>query len=315
MTRVGTVPGVANPSFLAPAGDRLYAVNEQASGDVTAVSLRGGRPEVLNSQSVEGAGPCHLSVHPGGRYLLSACFVSGSVAVHPIAPDGRLGRPTDLVTYPGPDPGQKDGSRPHQVLTDPQGRFVLSVDLGTDLIHTSLLDTGTGKLTAVSRARVQAGAGPRHLAFHPSGRFAYVAAELSSSVIVCGYDPPTGRLTPGVPQPTVPAGGPPPAGPNLPAEVLVSPDGAYVYVSNRGHDSISRFAVGGSGGTLTLLDTVPTGGAGPRHISLDPSGALLFAANQNSDSVTVFHRDAAFGTLTPAGAPFATPGPVFVLPA
>ncbi|MEV6007263.1 lactonase family protein [Streptomyces sp. NPDC051976] len=319
LTSTGTLKGVANPSFLALSGDgtHLYAVNEQSKGSVTAVAIDAqGRLKVLGSaQSTGGAGPCHLSVHPGGRHVLSANYDSGSVAVHPIASDGSLRARSDLVKHSGsgPDPDRQEGPHAHMVLSDPQGGYVLAVDLGTDTVYTYRLDTATGKLAAVSQARVTPGAGPRHLAFHPSGRFAYLANELGDSVIVCGYDPATGRLTPGAPQPTVPAG-PPPSERNYPAEVLVSPDGAFVYVSNRGHNSVARFAVGGAGASLTLLDTVPTGGAYPRHISLDPSGTLLFAANQNSGTVTTFRRDPASGALTATGASFKAPTPVCVLP-
>lgn len=318
LTSTGTLKGVANPSFLAVSGDgtHLYAVDEQSKGSVTAVSVDAqGRLKVLGAQSTGGAGPCHLSVHPGGRHVLSANYDSGSVAVHPIASDGSLKPRSDLVqhTGSGPDPSRQEGPHAHMVLSDPQGRYVLAVDLGTDTVYTYRLDTASGKLAAVSQAHITPGAGPRHLAFHPSGRFAYLANELGNSVIVCGYDPSTGQLTPGTPQPTVPSG-PPPAERNYPSEVVVSPDGSYVYVSNRGHNSVARFAVGGAGASLTLLDAVPTGGAYPRHISLDPSGTLLFAANQNSGTVTTFRRDGSSGALTATGASFTAPTPVCVLP-
>jgi 6-phosphogluconolactonase len=200
------------------------------------------------------------------------------------------------------------------VLTDPGGGHVLAVDLGTDTIHTYRLDETAGTLAAVSQARVEPGSGPRHLAFHPSAGFGYLANELGDSVIVCGYDAATGAVTPGKPQPTVPSGSRP-KDRNYPGEVLVSADGRFVYVSNRGHDSVARFAVEDGGAALRLLDTVPTGGAYPRHIGFDPTGTLLFAANQNSGTVTVFHVDRASGQLLPTGKLFETPMPVCVLPA
>ncbi|WP_329129527.1 lactonase family protein [Streptomyces sp. NBC_01476] len=318
LTAAGTRDGVANPSFLARSADgsRLYAVDEQAKGAVTAMSVGAdGGLEVLGAQSTGGSGPCHLSVHSGGRHLLSANYDSGSIAVHPLAADGGVLPRTDLVqhTGSGPDPDRQDGPHAHMVLSDPAGAYVLAVDLGTDTVYTYRLDPAAGKLAAVSQAPVEPGSGPRHLAFHPSARFAYLANELGDSVIVCGYGPGTGALTPGDPQPTVPAGERT-EDRNYPAEVVVSADGHFVYVSNRGHDSVARFAVEDGGATLRLLDAVPAGGAYPRHISLDPSGGLLFAANQNSGTVTVFHVDQASGALTPAGTPFPTPMPVCVLP-
>ncbi|MHA6758672.1 lactonase family protein [Streptacidiphilus sp. PAMC 29251] len=312
-----TLAGVANPSFLALAGSHLYAVNEQSKGLVTAISIVSpGHLKVLGTQSTGGSGPCHVSVHSGGGHLLSANYDSGSIAVHPIAADGSLKARTDLVqhTGSGPDPDSQDGPHAHMVLSDPQGGFVLSVDLGTDSVYTYRLNTTSGKLTLVSQAHLTPGTGPRHLAFHPSGLFAYLANELGNSVIVCRYDPSTGTLTPGRAQPTVPSGASTTPR-NYPGEVVVSPDGAFVYVSNRGHDSVARFAVGSAGATLTLLDAVPAGGSYPRHISLDPTATLLFSANQNSNTVTVFHRDRASGALTPTGTSLKSPSPVCVIPA
>ena len=313
----GTVAGVANPSFLALSGSHLYAVDEQANGSVVAVSLAArAHPAVLGSQSTGGSGPCHVSVHPGGGYLFSANYDSGSVAVHPINGDGSLGARSDLVqhTGSGPDRTRQDGPHAHMVLSDPRGGYVLAVDLGTDAVHSYRLDAASGRLAPVSRAQVSPGSGPRHLAFHPSGQFAYLVHELGDAISVCRYDQGTGTLTPGRLQPTVPSGSPSDRR-NYPAEVVVSPDGSFVYVSNRGHDSVARFAVGGAGASLTLLDAVPSGGSYPRHISLDPTATLLFAANQNSDTVTSFRRDRQSGALTPTGESLRTPNPVCVLPA
>jgi 6-phosphogluconolactonase len=310
--------GVANPSFLAlaPGGGVLYAVDEQDQGEVTAAAVApDGSLRRLGARATGGSSPCHLTVHHGGRHVLSANYGSGSIAVHPLDAEGALLARSDLVqhTGSGPDPARQAGPHVHMVLNDIAGAFVLAVDLGTDSVYTYRLDPAAGRLTEVSRAAVTPGSGPRHLAFHPSGRFAYLANELGDSVIVCRYDPATGKVTPGRPQPTVPAGSRA-AGRNYPAEVLVSADGAYVYVSNRGHDSVARFAVTRGGAALRLLDAVPSGGAYPRHIALDPAGTLLFAANQNSGTVTRFHVHHGTGALTPAGGAYATPTPVCVLP-
>lgn len=313
ITATGVVTGVVDPSFLAmaPSGRTLYAVDERDSGAVTAIALpAGGPPRVLGSRPTGGARPCHLSVHPRGRYLLSANYGSGSVAVHPIRPDGGLGARTDLVRHstPPPGPGQ-DGPHAHQVLTSPDGGHVLAVDLGTDTVYTYRLDESAGTLRRVSYATLPAGSGPRSLAFHPSGRFAYLANEVGDTAVVCAYDPSTGRLTPGRPQST--GGG---SGTNYPAQFLVAADGAFAYLANRGRNTLTRYAVESGGARLRLLDSVPVGGDFPRHIALAPSGRLLFAANQRSGTVTVFAVDPRTGRLTATGHPFAQPMAVCALP-
>ncbi|MFJ2770784.1 lactonase family protein [Streptomyces sp. NPDC087300] len=315
ITGTGTLTGVPDPSYLAlhPSGRTLYAVDERAEGAVTAVALAadGGRPpKVLNTRATGGGGPCHLSVHPGGRWLLSANYGSGSVSVHPVEPSGALGERTDLVTHstPAPGPGQ-DGPHAHQISTAPDGRHVLAVDLGTDTVYTYRLDLDAGRLSEVSQARLRPGAGPRHLTFHPEGRFAYLADELDKTVVVCAYDPATGRLTPGEPQSTGTG-----EGTSYPAQILVTPEGRFAFLANRGHNSITRYAIEGGGARLRLLDTVDVGGDFPRQLAFSPSGRLLFAANQKSSSVTVFQVDGTTGELRRAGDPFPAPIAVCVLP-
>lgn len=313
ITGGGTVEGVADPSYLAvhPSGDTLYAVNERETGTVTAVRIAGGgAPQVLGSRPTGGAGPCHLSVHPSGRWLLSADYGSGTVAVHPVESSGALGERTDKVTHgsPPPGPGQQ-GPHAHQIITSPDGRHVLAVDLGTDTVYTYRLDTDAGTLEEVSRATVRAGAGPRHITFHPAGRFAYLANELDNTVQVCAYDPATGRLRPAESQPTGTG-----SGTSYPAQLVVTVDGRYAYLANRGHNSLTRYAVEAGGSRLRLLDTVPVGGDFPRHIALSPSGGLLFAANQRSGTVTVFHVDRPSGELRSAGPAFTSPVAVCALP-
>ncbi|MEU6276014.1 lactonase family protein [Streptomyces populi] len=310
ITGGGVVAGVENPSFLAvhPDGRTLYAVDERAAGAVTAVRLP--ENEVLGSRSTGGAGPCHLSVHPGGRWLLSANYASGSVAVHPVGASGALGERTDLVTHtsPAPGPGQQ-GPHAHQFVTAPDGGHLLAVDLGTDTVYTYRLDERRGTLAEVSRARTRPGAGPRHLTFHPGGRYAYLADEVDDTVTVCGYDPATGRLSVGEPQSTGTGGGT-----NYPAQFLVTPNGSYAFLANRGHNSLTRYAIEADGARLRLLDTVPAGGDFPRHIALSPDGRLLFAANQRSGTVTVFEVDQESGGLRRTGEPFASPLAVCALP-
>ncbi|WP_405877579.1 lactonase family protein [Streptomyces sp. NBC_01384] len=310
ITATGTLTKIADPSYLAvhPNGRTLYSVNERQEGGVTAVRLADNR--VLGARSTGGAGPCHLSVHPSGRWLLSANYTSGSVAVHPIGASGALGERTDLVTHssPAPGPGQ-EGPHAHQFVTSPDGGHVLAVDLGTDTVYTYRLAPSKGTLAEVSQAHTRPGAGPRHLTFHPAGRFAYLANEVDNTVVVCAYDPPSGRLTPGDPQSTGTG-----EGTNYPAQLLVTSDGSYAYLANRGHNSLTRYAVEADGARLRLLDTVPVGGDFPRHIAFSPDEGLLFAANQRSGTVSVFHVDEQSGELRLAGAPFASPVAVCALP-
>ncbi|AIS01899.1 lactonase family protein [Streptomyces glaucescens] len=305
ITGAGTLAGVADPSYLAvhPDGRTLYAVSERADGAVSAVRLADRR--VLGSRSTGGAGPCHLSVHPDGRWLFSADYASGSVAVHPVDRSGALGERIDLVAHPGRDP------HAHQILTAPDGRHVLAVDLGTDTVHTYRLDERRGTLTEVARARTRPGAGPRHLTFHPGGRYAYLANEGDDTVAVCAYDPGSGRLDIGEPQSTGAAGG---GVTNYPAQILVTGDGRYAFLANRGHNSLARYAVEQDGARLRLLGTVPVAGDFPRHIAFSPDGRLLFAANQRSGTVSVFRVDRAGGALRLAGEPFASPVAVCALP-
>ncbi|MGW4936733.1 lactonase family protein [Streptomyces sp. NPDC004166] len=310
ITGTGTLNGVADPSYLAvhPDGHTLYAVNEREAGAVTAVGLPDHR--ILGSRGTGGAGPCHLSVHPSGRWLLSANYGSGSVAVHRVETSGTLGELTDVVTHSSPPPGPgQQGPHAHQVVTSPDGGHVLAVDLGTDTVYTYRLDPSAGTLTEVSQAHTRPGAGPRHLTFHPNGRFAYLTNEVDDTAVVCAYDPASGRLVPGDPQSTGTG-----KGTNYPAQFVVSADGAYAYLANRGHNTLTRYAIEAGGARLRLLDSVPVGGDFPRHIALSPDGGLLFAANQRSGTVTVFHLDRASGELRLAGEPFASPVAVCALP-
>ncbi|NGO81987.1 lactonase family protein [Streptomyces sp. 196(2019)] len=310
MTPGAVITGVENPSYLAlhPSGSTVYAVAEQDAGAVTAVALApDGTYDVLGTRPTGGSGPTHLSVHPSGDWLLSANYTSGSVAVHPIAADGSLGERTDLVTHSSPPPGPgQSGPHAHQVVTSPDGGHVLAVDLGTDTVYTYRLDTSAGTLTEVSRAALAPGSGPRHLTFHPGGRSAYLACELDNTTVVCAYDPGNGTLTPGPGRSTGSETG-------YPAQLVVTGDGSYAYLANRGPDSLTRYAVEDGGAALRLLDTVPVGGDWPRQLALSPDSSLLFAANQRSATVTAF-RVGDDGSLAPAGDALPAPVAVCVLP-
>lgn len=292
-----------DPSYLAmaPGGRALYAVHELEDGLVSAFAVdRPGTLRALGTQPSGGSSPCHVSVHPGGRHLLTANHGSGGVAVHPIGGDGALGPPTDVVD---------GGPRAHMVVADPAARRVLAVHLGAGTVTTYRLDGRSGRLRPEREARLHRGAGPRHLAFHPSGTAAYVVNELDSTVTACAYDPATGRLDPGPTVRTVPGGT---AVENYPSAILVSPDGRFVYVANRGHDSVAVLATGPA---LRLLATTPCGGEYPRDLALDAGGRRLYAANQRSGTVTRMAVDPVGGGVAEPAWRLPAPAPTCLLPA
>ncbi|MBF6507530.1 lactonase family protein [Saccharopolyspora hirsuta] len=310
-----SVAEVHDPSFLAlaPDGSTLFAVSEQPDGRVFSLEVRDdGTLRELNSQPTLGAAPCHLSVHPSGKYLLTANYQSGNVVVHPIDAGGVLREPCHVVQHSGsgPNPQRQEGPHAHQVLPDPAGRFVLAVDLGTDSVHVYDFEVDTGHLVLRHEVALRAGTGPRHLAFHPDGERAYLVNELASSVTEFGYDPSTGDLEPGRTLSSLP---PDYGRPSLAAEVVVTPDGRFVLASNRGHDSIAVFQADASDGEFRLLGIHPALVAEPRHIALSPDGRVLFAAGQRSDDVQAFAISPR-GELSPLGDPVPTPMPVCILP-
>lgn len=283
------IAGVPDASWLALSPDRriVYATNESDDGTVTAV--RRTDHQVLGRQSSLGRSPAHLTVHPSGRYLLTANYGSGGIVVHPIAEDGGIGAATDLVTHP-------TGAEPHahQVVVDPSGQWVLAVDIGADVVSIRRLDVGTGKLESHDHRAIPSGTGPRHLTFHPDGTRGYLIAEYRSTIFPFTWDAADGRIDLGTPVSTRPPGR---TGENYPGEVAVSGDGRFCYAGNRGDNSIATFAVEDTG--LRLLDTVPTGGDWPRHFALDPAERRMLVANQRSGTVTVLERDLDTGLLSP----------------
>ncbi len=295
----GTVDGGVDPSFLAlaPGHKALYANNELVpDGLVTALEVgASGRPAQLN-QEVTGQGPVHVHVHPSGRFLLSALYTTGQVAVHSIGADRRVGPVVDSVQHPtDPELGKPIV---HQVVSDPSGGWVLACDLGLDSVFAYQVDLHTGHLGSQRRTQLAAGAGPRQLAFAPTGSFAYVANEQDSTITTCRWDASHGVLTPIQTISTLLAE---PPTRNYPAAVVVSPDGRFVYLSNRGDNSIAVFAVR-STGLLELVATPSCGGVWPRSVALEPSGRWLYVGNQQSNQVVWFGRDVTTGQLgTQAG--------------
>lgn len=318
---LGLAVEAASPSFLAIDAPRrlVFAVNEtsefngQPTGSVSAFSAdpATGKLTLINQQPSHGTSPCHLALAPSGKFLLLANYSSGSVAVFPVAADGRLGEATSVVQHhgQGPDPARQKGPHAHAVTFSPDGKFVFICDLGLDRAVAYRLDA-VGKLEAVAAAgaTLPPGSGPRHLVFGTDGKFAYVLNEMASTVTALRYDAATGRMTELQTLSSLPADF---AGPKGAAEIAVHPNGKWLYFSNRGHDSVTLFAINPDG-TLTYVAVQPTDGRTPRHFALLPGGEYLAAANQNSNTLRIYRVDPASGRLEPRGALVDAPKPVCV---
>ncbi|MFE2378388.1 lactonase family protein [Streptomyces sp. NPDC059398] len=292
LTALGAVDTVPNPSFLAvaPGGAVLYAVSETGDGAAAAFDVTGALPRLIGAPvAVGGADPTHL-VHTGG-HVVTANYSSGSVSVLPVrAADGGLVAPVSVLRHEGRGPHQdrQEGPHAHQVRQDPTGRWVLSVDLGTDSVRVCALDPDSGALTVHGETALRPGSGPRHLAFHPAGTHVYVLNELEPTLTVCRWDAATGTLEPAGTTALLPGGT---AGESYGSGVAVAPDGRFVWAANRGQDSISVLALDASGERPALVTTVDCGGRWPRDLTLDPGGRRLYAANEHSGDVTWFDID------------------------
>ena len=320
-----------NPSFTAldSARKRLYSVDwipdyqGTNSGSVSAYSIdrASGHLTLLNTVSSAGANPTHLSIHPSGKFVLVASYFGGTVAVLPIHENGELGPATDVVHDQGTVGPARAASAPpgsfaisghdhphaHMVLPDSAGRFVFAADLGLDCIFVWKFDAQKGKLIPNDPPAVAlpAGDGPRHFAFHPSGRWFYSLQEEGSTVVAFDYDPVHGRLTAKQTVSSLPKGF---AGSNFPAEVMISSDGKFLYASNRLHDSVAWFSIGATG-TLAWRGEEWTRGDHPRAFNFDPKGNFFYVCNQFADAITTFRINRATGALsftgqyTPVGSP------------
>ncbi len=323
LTAASVAAEVKNPSFLAihPSRPLIYAIGEIADfrgkrvGAVSALAIdtRSGKLTLLNQQSSQGAGPCHVAVDRTGRCVLAANYGGGSVACLPIQADGRLGEAKSFFQHEGSSVNRKRQAGPHAhgIYVDPANRFVFVPDLGLDKVMIYRLDAARALMTpnVPASASVPPGSGPRHLAFHPSGRFAYVINEMGSTLSAFRYDAQRGSLKLLETVSTLPADF---QGQNTTAEVIVHPSGKFVYGSNRGHDSIAAFAVDEATGKLRLLGHESTQGKNPRAFNIDPSGRWLLAANQNGDNVVVLRLDPATGRLSPTGHSITVSMPVSV---
>ena len=331
MTPSGVYELGTSPSCLAlnAAGTRLYSANEtDRAGDgnegtvsAFAINRADGQLKLLNTVRSGGAGPTYVSVHPSGRFLLVANYFGGSVAVLPILSDGTLRVATDVKSDAGKlgpirannaPPGSfafsgHDRTHAHMIQADPSGRFVLHVDLGLDQILVWKFDEQKGVLTPNDPPAVllPPGDGPRHFHFHPNGRWLYSIQEEGSNIVLFDYDAANGRLTSRQTISSLPPGF---AGSNFCSEILVSPDGRFVYAGNRLHDSIGIFSISKTG-ELTFVREEWTRGNYPRSFNFDPTGQFLYSCNQRADNIAVFRANRKTGGLiftghyTPVGNP------------
>ncbi len=311
-----------NPSFLAihPSGKSLYAVGEVAAvdgkkgGGVSAFAIQpDGKLKLLSQASTVGSGPCHISVDKSGKVALAANYGGGSVVALPIKADGSVGSHTGFVQHEGKSVTKRQ-SQPnaHSVNLSPDNRFAFVADLGLDKVLIYKLDAAKGTLTPnePAFATVPAGSGPRHFAFHPSGKFAYVINEITLTMTAFSYDAAKGALTEIHTVSTLPAAdGPGPKPGWSTAEVVAHPGGKFLYGSNRGHDTIAVFSVAADG-KITLVQNAAAEVKTPRNFNLDPTGQWLFTEGQGSDTIALFKVDQATGKLTATGTKLEIGAPV-----
>ena len=315
-----------SPSFLAvhPKGKWLYAVNEidnftgKKSGGVSgfAIDAKSGKLSPINQQSTVGGGPCHVSLDASGRVVLVANYGGGSVASYRVDKKGFLSSDVSFIQHQGSgvNRGRQEAPHGHAIVTDPGNKFALACDLGLDKVLIYKLDAKKGSLTPNDPpfGRVAQGSGPRHIAFHPSGKFAWVINEMVCTVTSFSFDPKRGELKELQTISSLPADTKMIPSYNT-AEILAHPSGKFVYGSNRGHDTLAVYAVDRKQGTLKLVEHVSTQGKTPRSFGIDPSGRWLLAANQSSDTVVVFAIDPATGKLKPTGQSIEVGSPVSVV--
>jgi len=323
LMQIQVVDDTRNPSWLAlNAGEtRLYAVSEidnfqgARSGAVVSYAIDSDSFELkrLGAVASGGTGPAYVSVHPTGKYVFVANYGGGSVAVFPVGTDGTLGEACDVRPSVGPrhhphaiddPPGQfavsdHEGPHVHMVAPDPTGQFVIANDAGLDLTLIWKLDMQTGRLLPSDMPVIEApsGSAPRHFVFHPNGKYFYNLYEHDAKVAVYDYDAPRGTMRLKQSVSTLP---PKFAGSNLAAEILISPDGRFLYVSNRLHSTIAVFAIAPDG-QLKMASETWVHADYPRSAAIDPGGELMFSCNQKSDSITSFRINNASGALTFTG--------------
>lgn len=306
-----------NPSFVAPHpnGRFLYAVNEQREGSVSAYSIdrKTGTLTFLNKVSSHGSGPCYARVDKTGKAVLIANYNSGTFAVLPIEPDGKLREASAVIQDQGKgsNPQRQNGPHAHSLNPSPDDRFAIGADLGLDKLFVFRFDAAQGTLTPNTPpfAELKPGSGPRHFTFHPNGKFAYVTNEMASTVVAFSWNASAGELHQLQTISTLPSDF---KDENTTAEVQLHPSGKFLYDSNRGADSIAVFKIDPRKGTLTAVDHTSTQGNVPRGFGIDPTGSFFIVGNQKTDNIVVFRIDKSTGKLTPTGQTLEVGAPVCV---
>ncbi len=307
-----------NPNFLALSPDKkfLYAAISTPNGSAVEAYRRNvnGTLALLDERPAGGEDACHVSVDATGHHVFVANYGGGNVAAFQAQPDGRLTERTTLVSFTGsgPNPNRQKKPHAHSIYPDPENHFVYACDLGSDSIWIFKLDAGLGTLTPSDppAVKVTPGGGPRHLAFSPHGHFVYVANEMGLSVSVFARDAATGQLTLMETVPTLPPGTS--TEEVTIAEIAVHPSGKWLYVSNRGCDTLTVFSIA-TDGRLTFLQSTPSVVKFPRSFAIDPAGHWLIAAGQKDDKIAVFKIDQATGQLSPTDQSANVGTPVCVL--
>jgi 6-phosphogluconolactonase len=311
---------VGNPSWVSIHPNRrfLYAVsefnNEKSALSAFKINPASGKLTLLNTISAGGNSAVHVSIDATGKNALIANYHGGSIAVRRINEDGSLGEQTAFMQHSGSSVTPRQ-SQPfaHSIYLSPDNRFVLVPDLGLDKIMVYRFDATKGTLAPNEPpfAKAAPGTGPRHLAFGAQSKFVYLVGEITRTVTVFRWDEQSGAMTE-VQTISALSLSDAPVGRAGSAEAQVSPDGGFLYVSNRGPDTIGVFSIDADSGKLTPLEQVPTEGVMARSFSLDPTGAYLFAANQNSNNIVIFHVDRKTGRLSPTAKVLTIGGPVCV---
>ena len=302
------------PAFFTihPDGRHLYTCNSGAPGGVSAYAIdrATGQLTLLNKELSGGDDASYVCLDQTGRYVFVANYQGGNVAAFALKSDGSIGARTAFAQHTGRsvDPKRQTHAYAHSIIIDPTNRFVLVADLGLDRLFVYRFDAKDGSLQPNDPpfAAVAPGSGPRHVKFHPNGRWVYLINEMGCAITAFNWDTAQGRLTEFQTIPTLP---PDFKGTNTCAEVEVHPNGKFLYGSNRGHDSIAIFAIDAASGRLTLVEHVPTQGKWPRNFAFDPSGRWMLVTNHNSDNAVVFRVDEATGHMTRTGEPVPVPFP------